>query len=496
MSAATATAATVPTTNHKYLEHLQRNCDTVSSGCTIINAFIEKINAPEDMKKINSPFGIQFKALINKPVLVRAQAKTKGQVPVTGKRKADGSMVNDNNEQGEEFLGGTIQPGEVVYANSFDRVNCLKLVDASIVKLVCSSSMYSSGNGSERVSYKIVRIIFDNNTDSLTKTMFDRSIRGTDLTVVPTKYNLLPKNFPGVTNEKYMSRRFVLPLHPDVTLFNNVEIVLDKHDRARFVCEKDGKEYVGFNITNGDKTSNALAVVYEPKSGPPILMKFAHDPSAWVAFGINDVALWKQVAYRIVSNVREAFVYGYSSLESIKNMQGNMDDYGGEYDDNGVAIVPSVEDLPEGQIINSTGYVTRIGVNLIETVKACGVVIDKSYVQQLFEDGSYNREYEPYGAAPGTSNKHPLNNNYRIQIKRGDRAIFNLSELNYEDVDKFFTACKDVDIKFFGIFDDGENRPYENEARGTGATVSTIEFINEHSIKPVVVFGIIGDGKK
>ena len=471
-----------------YLAHLKTNCDSIGSGNTMIPVLIQLLKPPKDRTDKRSPYTIICTAMVLKSTLVRFYVKKDD----TKKPKAEGGDTNT------ESIGGTINPGDTMVVNCFDRMGCMKLTEGNFVKISCNASNYTDPHTNEtRVTFKSDRILFDKNTNALTKVVYDRYIMDTDVAEVPTRYNIKASSFKEGTPQDYMRRKFLLPLSSDQKKFNNVEIIIERN-RERMYCRKDDINYVGFNSESGDKVSNSIGVVYEPlpteaiPNPKPIMMKLKFNPVVWEGFGIDDLNFWKPVASRIISNLRDAYIFGYSSLGSIENMKGNLDrnmeeGYGDDGEYTSMEAMSGGGD-EESDVIDTTGFIIKFAVNMTDTVKVCGLKLDASYIEQLYdpEERKYSRPYQPFGYEGDNTKKHPMNAGHRLKMKAGTPAIFNVSEIHSEDIEKFFKTAREMTtLKYYGVFADDENRPYEFDG------VNVTEFINTNNIKPVIVFAIV-----
>lgn len=453
-----------------YLNHLKRNCNSIGSGNTLVPVLINKVKPPKDRGNPRSPYMLICTAMVTKPTMVRFGVKDDN-------KKQKTESVDEERED----LGVVVEAGTTLIVNCFDRNGSSKLGEADFVDLSVSASNYTDPKTNiTRVTYKADRVMFKKQTSALNKHVYERGIIDSAMSEVPTRFNLMESDFPDESNPKHMTRNFILPLSNDQKKFEEVVVVLED-DQNNMVCKKDDKEYVGFCTSDGDKSSNSIGIVFKPfateedQDPDPIMLKLMYVPSLWISFGIDDVDLWKPVAKRIMSNLRNAYVYGYSSVEQINSLKSNKQR--ALYDENG----ENAEEDPSG-IIDTAGFAIRFSVDMIETIKNCGLELESDFVEQFFESRQYLRDYQPYGCDPEKPPKHPLNNGFKNKLEAGTGAIYNISEIHSDDIDKFFKSAKNCKkIKYFGVFSD--DAPYEAN--------DVTDFINENNIKPELVFGIV-----
>lgn len=463
-----------------YLTHLKSNCISIGQGRSLIPVFIERVQPPKDKSNMKSPYLLFCRALVKKPTLVRFEVK----------KDDDNKKQKTEQSQDEVPEGVTIDVNQEMMVSCFDKVSCSKLSEADVVEIACNASMYMK-NDQIRYGFKSDRVTFRKEICSLQKSVYEKTISSTTIAQIPTPLNMRPSDFPGVEDEKYMIRKFVAPLSNDQTVFESVIPVVE-NDERNMVCivkENDvAKEYVGFSMTDGSSSNNSIGIVYNQQptldepNPKPIMLKLSYKPSFWTYLGIDDPALWKPVAKRIFSNLREAYFFAYSSVANINSLNGNSNVF---YDEDG-NIENDGGEKEETEIIATTAFGTRLKVNMFETVKACGLKIDADYVEQIMEDRKYDREYNPYGSDETSRPKHPLNDGFRTKLENGVKSVFNVSEIPSDFIPNFFKSAKAVkggSLTYYGVFEKDE--PYEQDDE------NITEYITEHNIVPNIVFAIL-----
>lgn len=474
-----------------YLEYLKNNCNSIGAGNTLLPVFIKYVKPPPPGSSKRTPYSLICVAMNNKPTLVRYAIKKDD----NKKQRTDEEESNETQNYGE---GSTVNKGDLIFVSSFDQANASKLNGGDFIELACSASVYNDNYGNTRITYKNDRLLIKKDMSALTKNIYDRYISDSPLSVIPTIHDINPKDFKEGTPENKMVRQFVAPMSNDQSNFEDIIIVLE-NDENNMVCKKTDNEvtqdYVGFSTSEGGKSSNSIGIVYRPypkedgTKEKDIMLKLSFFPNFWLVFGIGDVDLWKPVAKRIVSNLKNSYFYAYSSLESIKNLKciAKDDNY---YDENGME--DDDNDKDEDEIVSTCAFGTKLNVDLNATVKNCGILINQDYIEAILGSESgheYNKEYKPYGADEDNLPKHPLNNTFRNKLERGVPSVFNLSEFHTDDIDKFFKAANKFcpnKIQYYGIFAD--DRPYEHDAERQG---DLTEYIKDNGIKPNIVYAIL-----
>ena len=467
--AAAAAAATPPTTTTK------RSFDAAMAGCrslpmdqTVVLALIQRVKAPTTGNP-KSPY-LVFATYMGKKSLL---------VPFQQRKARDGSSepkVAHLDDEGKEVRGGVLEPGQTVIMNAFCP-NMNKAEEGHIVEFAMSSGVYADPNrgGEERITYKAHSMKIGNGSDCLTDKVYRNLVVGSELAEVPTRFNILPENFPDGTLLEHMTRRFVLPLQVN-DQFPEVEIQLQQ-DRERMCCRKDDTVFVGFNTEDEGKASNYLCVGYNRGEGrKPVLFKLSYQPRLWLAFGVEDLELWKQVASRLVFNCRGGYVYGYSRLDRVLSLAANANQSQDEMQDEG-------DD--EKDILISCGFASRLRIDLRATVRACGIKLPAEWVANTYgpaSDYSYSEVHM----------QHTLNLGWRARVLTNRPTELNLTELSDDQLPGFFKAIAGKpNVEFVGVFDDSSDAPYE-------AGEENIEkYLAENpTARPAVVYAFVGKDPK
>jgi hypothetical protein len=269
---------------------------------------------------------------------------------------------------------------------------------------------------------------------ALTRSVFDNEIVGSELANIPSIYNLKREDFPDYTEDKYIARSFIQPLSNDTELYQDVELLIDIDDTERFVCTRrdDGMQFPGLSIDVGEgKSANALNVMYTSKEDDKkTLMKYAYNPDLFLACGIYDNERWKQCAARILFMAKDCFVYGYTTIEKLEAIGANSD-----------------AEMADTDQIFSTGFVTKMAVDMAKTAKAAGVEVSHDYVANHFgPDSDYSNSTEHSGT-------HILNSGWKVKAKKNSSYCFNLTDMQEEQIASLLKETKDREtVKFYGIF--------------------------------------------
>lgn len=452
------------------------NSRSIRADETLVPALIKSITS-DKTKTGNNPGTVYYRLKVvcmnKEPTFVRFKVKKKKNGG--GETEAKRQRTDDEDSGGEEDQkpkGTVVNGGDEFSVTTYDKA--AGTLDSGILaNLAMTTDWYDN-----RYTFSAGSVIIDNKmSNALCDRVYNDMVVNTKLAEIPTTENMSEEDFPSETDEKYMSRSFIVPLSVDNSKFANVEIQLDEDDSGRFFCkQKDSDEQlVGVNMVVGDKTANMFKVVYSPKDEdePKIMMSLAYVPETWKCFGITDLDIWQKVGHRFVFNAMEWYAYGYTQLTRLNGIIANKDGGTGGDDDE--------------PFLFSTGFVTKMAVNLKNTIRRVGVPLSIEYVTENFgEDSDYDREHEVEG--------HPINGGYRISIKRNKPFITNITELSTIQVESFFkdyNKCvkekgpDKFNVEFYGVFQSDDVYEFaadDNEAREA--------FIVEKGFKPVALFAI------
>jgi hypothetical protein len=386
-----------------------------------------------------------------------------------------GDVVKQNGQ-----YGVTILPNSRLMITSFDRNGCASVGSGATVKLALVADMYGG-----RITFKASDVTVEG--ADITREAFNKYYAGSQLAVVPTKDNIDPDSFPADTESKFITRSFVLPVSGDTSEFKDVEILVDPEDARRFSGKNKDEEtlYPCVNTeVSTDKNQNSMSVVYTGLDDQKYFMKFAFTPQCWTCFGVTDVAKWTKCAGRMMFSAVNWFALGSSKLDNILSMRTNVDDdddgndYGlADYDMTEESSAPVAADM--GTMVATTGFVSKMSVDLSKTVQRAGVELSGEWVAARFgTEGSYsfNPETPPSG----------INSGWRARLQRGGKFVFNVTEFTDDIRPAFFREAKSIkDVKFFGIFAVGDDQVYE--FAGPGPLEARLD---EKKLIPSLVFAI------
>lgn len=453
------------------------NSRSIRADETIVPALIKGISS-DKTKTGNNPGTVYYRLKVvcmnKEPTFVRFKVKKKkGDVDGDGdakRQRTDGDGEDDGD--GEATPKGTVvNGGDEFSVTTYDKA-AGTLDSGTLANLAMTTDWYN-----ERFTFSAGSVIVDNKmSNALCDKVYNDMVINTKMAEIPTAANMSEADFPEETDEKWMSRSFIVPLSVDNSKFANVEIQVDEEDTGRFFCKvKDSDaQLVGVNMVVGDKTANMFKVVYSPKDEdePKIMMSLAYVPETWRCFGITDLDVWQKVGHRFMFNAAEWYAYGYTQLTRLNGIIANKNPDGGDDED---------------PFEYSTGFVTKMATNLKATIQRVGVPLSVEYIMENYgEDSDYDREHEV--------ENHPTNTGFRINIKRNKAFITNLTELSTIQVEAFFkdyTKClKDkgpdkFNVQFYGVFQSDD--VYEFAADDEESREA---FVVEKGHKPVAVFAI------
>ena len=526
--------------NNTYLTYAKNNRSSIGAGNTLVSSIIQK-KIEKKSKAGNSYYFIIAQTLNAKPVFVafgtkkdeqknqvafvpplkrvKVDAPTKVSIKVNEvktevKTEVKGTEVKpevktdeDTSSSEEEVFeevpedenivkqggayGVIIKPYSVIMANSFDRTECANIGPASIVKLALTADLYN-----DRVSFKASSVT--NDGSGINRITFNKYFKDSELSVIPTKDNIDPESFPEGTDPKYYTRSFVLPLSDDSKKFKDVEIVIDPEDASRFSGKKkdDDTVYPCVNTEiSADKNQNSMSVVYTDHNDKRFFFKYAYFPEVWQCFGITDVDKWTKAAGRLMFSAVDWFCYGSSNLDNIRSMRANAEDdgcdgmetsgyldFGESFDDDVVdtSQKSEMQTAEEDGMTATTGFVSTMAVNLAGTAKRAGKELSWAWVVKNYgRDGDYSFMQD----LPSSG----INSGWRVPLSRGGKLVVNVTELMDGLRDKFFKEAEGKkNLKFYGIFNVGDDTPYEHSDPATFEA-----FLDEKKMLPAVVYGVI-----
>lgn len=443
------------------------NAESIGANQTIVPALIKNITEKKTAKG-KTYYRISVICMSNGDTFIK-QAKSKDEDTEVKKQKVDGDE--------EVIPGTTVKPGQQFMATSYDR-SCGGISQGVLVKLAVTTDWYI-----DHYTFKASKVMVDDRSSNvLTHDVYENKVVNTALAHIPTKDNFSPDDFPEGTEEKYITRSFITPLSSGVgtTLFSNVEIQIDSSNKDRFYSSlrEDPVKYVGVNLdTGGERPTNMIKVVYTLNNDDEtkILMTYAFTPEIWSCFGFTNVDHWKEVGGRLVMYAVDWLVYGYSNHNKIMSIMANMD--GGIEDD-------EKDDGEDGYFEYSTGFITKMHVNIGDTARACGIPLSIEYIVDNYgPDSNYENDNE--------DPNHPINIGWKVAMKRNKPFVVNITDMNNMQVATFINEYKKTvktnNVKFYGIYSVDSDAPYEIAAE-TDALRE--EQLVKSGMKPVVVFAV------
>lgn len=454
------------------------NAESIGANQTIVPALIKNVTEGKTSKG-TSYFRISAICMAKGDTFIKVRPPKKDMG--AKKPNTEGADAVPNapmDPPDEDRKGTTIKPGEQFMATAYDRV-AGGLEQGSLVKLAVTTDWYI-----DHFTFQTSKIMIDDrNSNVLSRKVYDSCVVGTSLAQIPTKDNFSPDDFPLGTDEKYITRSFITPLSMGVgtELFSNVEIQLDPHDKNRLFTRKrdDPSRFIGLNYdVGGDNPANMMKVVYtlNNESSSKIVMSYAYMPDIWACFGVSSVDQWQEVAGRLVFYAVDWLVYGYSQHHKIMAIKANMDGGGAIFDEDGAAS--------DDHFQYSTGFLTKMAVNMKDTVRACGIPLSVNFISANYgPDSDYENDIEV--------NNHPLNHGWKVLLKRNKSFCFNLTDMTADQVAAFLKEYAKLEdgaassIKFYGIYSVESDAPYEIDAPDDLAREQKLV---EGGFKPVIVF--------
>jgi hypothetical protein len=438
------------------------NSLSISNDETIIPVLIK--NVIQDATKTGNKPGTPYYKLIcvcmvKEPTFVKKQVK-KAKTDVV-----DDEVVDDVVDGSPDTKGTVVNGGDEFMVTTYDRA-AATISSGLLVKLAMSTDWYQ-----DRYTFRAGKVLVDKSSNILCDKVYDAVVRDTRLSEIPTVENVNRDDFREGLDEKLMNRVFVLPLSGDNSKFANVEIQIEDDATGRFFSKKKEDllgQYVGVNSIMGDKSSNMFKIVYTQKDEgvSKVMMTIAYMPEVWDCFGCGSVDLWSKVAHRFIFNAVEWYVYGYSNLLRLEGIVGDGDDDGDDGD---------------GETFEySTGFVTRMNVNLKETIKRIGIPLSVGFIEKSFgEQSGYQNDHE--------YEIHPLNGPWKVNVRRDKPYVINFTDLSVDQVETFFKEItkNGSKVQFYGIF--AEHAPYE---MAYGDSSSREEAIIKDKLVPDMVFAI------
>jgi hypothetical protein len=414
------------------------NAQSIKPAETLVDALLKRVTR-DTTKSGNNPGTPYYKLVAvklgNDPVFIKMRVKKK-------KQKSDDD--DDNVEDMEEVddtrpKGTTLNGSDEFLCTTYDR-NASTLSSGMMVKLAMTTDIYQ-----DRFTFQAGSVIVERNSDILCDSGYKENVHGTKLAVIPTIDNVSRDDFEEGIDEKWMNRQFILPVSPENPSFANVEVqITDDATGCFFTRKKEDpdQQYVGVNTQIGDKTVNMFRVVYTPteaeeeNGAKKTLITFAYMSDVWDCFGCVNVETWEKVAKLFIFGAVEWYVYGYSNLLKLESLLANKNhDESDDFD-------------------YSTGFVTRMSVNLPATVKSIGVPLSHDFIDNHYgEDSNYENDHE--------YESHVLNGGWKVNVRRNKPYIVNFTDLSRDQTTSFIKEIKknDSKVQFYGIFED--NRAYE-----------------------------------
>lgn len=455
------------------------NAESIGANQTIIPVLIKSITEAKTSK--NTPyFRISAICVSKNNIFVKTRPKNAkkqkndGEVVKTVDTVDETVVVEDTTEETNQH-GTVIKSGEQFMTTTYDR-SAGGLEQGVFVKMAVTSDWYI-----DHYTFQTAKVLLDEKSGSeLNRHVYDKYVVGSPLALIPTKDNFGPEDFPEGTDEKYITRSFILPLSSGTggDMYKNVEVQLDPYDKDRLYSSKsqDPAKYIGVNCdVGGDKPMNMLKVVYtlNDEQSTHVLMSYAFMPEIWKCFGITKLDQWTSIAGRMLFNSVDCIVYGFSQHVRIMSIRANIPD------DDEVE-----DDESTDKFMYSTGFISKMSVDMHGTAKICGIPLSFNYIEKNLGDDSINTNYDEV-------KDHVLNQAWKVLLTRNKKFVFNLTDFSVDQIQSFIKMYnKMVDnsgIKFYGVFDISSDEPYEIEAESDEAREAQLV---AKGFKPTVIFAV------
>ena len=439
------------------------NAQSIKPDETLVNALLKRV-ARDTTKSGNNPGTPYYKLVAiklgNDPLFIKMRVKRK-------KQKTDGDEGEmDTTEEVDEDRpkGTTLNGADEFLCTTYDR-NASTLTSGMMVKLAMTTDLYQ-----DRFTFQAGSVIVERNSNILCDAGYKENVQGTKLAAIPTIDNVSRDDFEEDMDEKWMNRPFILPVSPENPTFSNVEVQIEDDATGCFFTKKkdDPSQYVGVNTQLGDKTANMFRVVYTPSESDQeegankTLITFAYMPEAWDCFGCANVDTWEKVAKLFIFGAKEWYVYGYSNLLKLESLLANK-----SHDD-------------DDDFDYSTGFVTRMGVNLPATVKSVGVPLSHDFIENHYgSDSDYGNDHE--------FESHPINSGWKVSVRRDKPYTVNFTDLSRDQTESFIKEIKKngSNVQFYGLFEN--KQAYEFAA---DSPEEYEEKIVEANLVPDMVFAV------
>jgi len=406
-----------------YLDFLTKKCESAKPGQYFVPVVILKVTPPKEPGNTKSPSKLMCFSLLNEPL----EIKYRQVIPPDEKEEdIEGDFAPSVKRQktDDNDVNTTIGPNQVFYCFNFDRQSLPRLQEGTYVRLAISADKFKGGD-----SFKCDKLsIDDNQCDVLSKQVYDKFIANSTMGMVPTLDTFA---------DEQTSRTFVLPISSNNGVFPQTTVVFDESDPDNFEVETDEGPVVGITTPMNGKKATCIGVAYtlNNEGQTQAFLKLAYTKKLWEALGVVHLPIWKKVAPRLVYNTEEAFVYGYSMREKVQSM----------VTDDESAIVPT------------TGFATRMRLNLAKSVEKAGVPLSHAFVLANFGPES-NHSFDDTEYL-----MHPINAGWKAKVKAGIKGtVINLTEVSDDHLVGFFKLVDETtNIRFYGVWPMDEAAPYE-----------------------------------
>lgn len=485
--------------NHTIYRTQINNSVSIGADQTLVPVLVKNISrdTTKTGKRVGTPFfKIVAVCMSKEPTFIKKRAKkTENENPENGQKKQkvveveqkteeqsiEGEVVDGDTEEEQqtevddgEYKGTTVTAGDEFLVTTYDP-SAGSLTGGVMVKLALTADLYKG-----RSTFQAGKVMVEKNSNILCDKNYDACVADTKLGEIPTIHNMSEEDFPEGTIDKFMNRTFILPLSVENSKFSNVELQVED-ETSRFFCKIQGlkTEFVGLSTQDGDMTLNMFKAVYTPKEEgmPKTMMTFAYKPkmtegerpvliNPWDCFGFANQELWDATGFRFLFNAKEWYVYGFSNLRQLERIMAVKDN-----------DEPTDEEEP---FEYSTGFITRMSVNLKDTVKTIGIPLSTGFIEQHFgSDSDYSSELE--------FETHPLNSGWKVSVKRNKPFLVNFTDLSADQTEQFLKEAKKsgCNVKYYGIFKD--DKAYEMVAETPEEREDKL--LNEE-MKPDVVFAV------
>lgn len=437
-------------------EHMGAGRRSVPKNSLSVQALIVSRSTPE--KGTKQPYNF----------LVGLLEQDQKEVDYLVKKAKDGendspSVPSVDNEGNSHAI---LKVGQCAWISSFDKASVLaSLKLPCIVRLNVTAKIYDG-----RASYTCssIRVL----TELTSPLIIPNYLMGNRCLTVPHLESFY---------DDESSRCFVLPVSADNSYFMETEFGIDSSsdERLQYVLgEKDDQSkasLIGVNVLDATKPRNQFGVYYVDKERSYCLTA-SYASGIFDIFGVKMLEHWTQIAPILFSQMKQAFVIGYASRKNLEKM-----------DESHVPEEQKKRDHHDNPIYHAQGFVTSMIMDLKETIKSSGYVMNETHVKTCLAEMEHDIDLNAYA-------NHPLNNNWQTKLKQssvGNPVTLNLSEIPKVFQNSFFEFLEKngLERQYYGVF--SKDCTEVEELDNPDSEVDQGDWLEEQGLTPVVIYALV-----